>query len=541
MSHELRYRLAAGHSPAAHWLLWAIYATEQGYGYAGGEYWDSFEHHTPNWQFSDRNRIRPWFRKFQNAYHGVVPSGAWANQFSIIAWPITHAILPRYLQMQFARALYDLRFRLASLATLDAAGIGRLLAANSYHASTRFRQFLEQEELTGRIVLAMLGTDSPDGQEPIFRPTLRRIVADLEKVRSAREWLKDTRRVVADRFVGIGRGASPNILSAQRSLPLGSRGSDFAVRPRLTLRHIGSGTWTAFLDVPSLRNLAALNGEVQAVLEQSRCTVNGSSEKKPAGWVLAARRAPLRHWPDPSLPLLQFERPSPILAHLLEAECRLESGPNWLFRIGSDGIARNIVGRVVRPGQSYIVVTSSGLPPGRPEVSACNLECDGVQAFRLTIPAAVSGEVTAWIEQLGLQVARTIRVWAAGLPSRSWDGEGMSEWLTTETPCLGIAHDHPVDAFIMRINDGPETVISPETPAKASFVKLPRLPVGTHLLTIRARQNLRGVGTASSPPEGHMQLMVRDPEPWSPGVTTFSGMIVNADPPLNRPRHALEK
>ena len=57
----------------------------------------------------------PGFRKFRQIYNGVVPSGPWAKHFSIIAWPITHAVLPRYLQQQFARALYDLRFMLLQL------------------------------------------------------------------------------------------------------------------------------------------------------------------------------------------------------------------------------------------------------------------------------------------------------------------------------------------------------------------------------------------------------------------------------------------
>jgi hypothetical protein len=109
----LRSRLKARLPLRTHWLLWVIYATECGYDYVGDEYWKSFEERTPGWQFSDRYKVVPWFRKFQSSYNGVVPSGPWAAHFKIIAWPITHAILPRYLQRQFARVLYDLRFRLA--------------------------------------------------------------------------------------------------------------------------------------------------------------------------------------------------------------------------------------------------------------------------------------------------------------------------------------------------------------------------------------------------------------------------------------------
>ena len=131
-----------------YWLLWVIYATELGYGYEGDEYWSSFEDQTPRWEYHDRARMKSWFRKFQKAFDGVTPSGPWAEHFSIIAWPITHAILPRYLQLQFAKLLYDLRFRLVSGTTLDARTVGRLLAIHASHAPTRFKAFLEQEELT---------------------------------------------------------------------------------------------------------------------------------------------------------------------------------------------------------------------------------------------------------------------------------------------------------------------------------------------------------------------------------------------------------
>ena len=44
-----------------------------------------------------------------------VPQGAWADTFRKIAWPITHAVLPRYLQVQLAKMLSDYR-RVAEVA-----------------------------------------------------------------------------------------------------------------------------------------------------------------------------------------------------------------------------------------------------------------------------------------------------------------------------------------------------------------------------------------------------------------------------------------
>lgn len=56
-----------------HWLLWVIYSSEYGYTYTGDEYWPSFEKQIPQWELEDRYRLRRCFRKFQEAYDGVVP------------------------------------------------------------------------------------------------------------------------------------------------------------------------------------------------------------------------------------------------------------------------------------------------------------------------------------------------------------------------------------------------------------------------------------------------------------------------------------
>lgn len=202
---QLRDRLSLGLRLESHWLLWVIYATELGYDYDGDEYWDSFEARTPRWRDrGSRDHLRTWFSRFRTNYHGVKPTGPWAEHFTIIAWPITHAILPRYLQWQFAKTLYDLRYRLASLQALSSDAVGKLLASNAWDASSRFREFLQQQELAGRIVLALFTDRTLEDQSPIYPPTLQRLVADLERVQSAREWLKETRRFVIDRMKGAG-------------------------------------------------------------------------------------------------------------------------------------------------------------------------------------------------------------------------------------------------------------------------------------------------------------------------------------------------
>jgi hypothetical protein len=90
------------------WLPFLVYAVEYGYGYNGKEYWQSFAEQTPMWdQYGDRDRIRVFSIKFAETYGGVVPRGAFADTFRIIAWPITNAVLPTSLHRDLARLLYE--------------------------------------------------------------------------------------------------------------------------------------------------------------------------------------------------------------------------------------------------------------------------------------------------------------------------------------------------------------------------------------------------------------------------------------------------
>ena len=515
-----------------YWLLWVIYATELGYDYEGDEYWPSFESKTPGWEYQHRTRIKAWFRKFQNIYGGVIPSGPWADQFSIIAWPITHAILPRYFQRQFAKLLYDLRFRLASRPAFDdARGVGRLLATHASYAPTRFKAFLEQEELTGQIVSALLGGESFEGKH-IHQPTLERIVTDLEEVRNAREWLKETQRLISDRFKGIGSGTGPVIPRSADSPHDHLDTSHLAIRPNLLLRHAGADTWSVFLEVKSFRPVAARSAEIHSFLESTRCRLNGAHDFKPTGWLLSGdRKGALQFWPDPASPLIHFEHSNPTVDHLLESECRLHPGPLWLFRIGPDGTAPHIASRIVRPNLDYIVVTTAPLPNTPEGITPCNLACENVSGYRLSMPSSISVEMTARLKEMELHVARTIRVWPAGLPGRGWDGEGSSEWLTTESPCFGIAHDHPVESLSFRLNDEPETLIHTKGTEHPLFVRLPPMPAGKHTLAVKAKRSLELESIAPTPAaEGFARLAVRDPEPWTSGITAHPGLIIRADP-----------
>ena len=532
ISQGLRLRLRRGDRLSKHWLLWVIYSTEQGYQYKGDEYWPSFEEQTPWWEGRHRNQLSQWFRKFLKTYNGVVPRGRWANHFRIISGPITHAILPKYLQLQFARELYHQRRSLGVLTSLDPGSVGRRFAGNACHSSARFQDFLQQEELTGRIVLGLLGEWPEEGTEPIYPPTLERIVRDLEETRNAREWLGEARRYVRDRFVGIAGGLPGGGGGIRQGESHAREESAPDVRPKVCFSHRGGGKWIVWAEAPSFKEVCALSGDIRSFVRATRCRLGGADDYKPGGWLLYGnRKGVLKRWPDPAEPMIQFERSEARLENILQTSCRFSAGPFWLFRIGEDGTAREIAGGNVRPGSRYIIVSTEELDDLRFGMRLLDVDCAGILAYRLDTPDETTADIVEWLSQFGLKVVHTTRVWPAGLPGRGWNGEGLSEWLTTETPVIGMAHDYEVDRYLLSLNGESEITVDADRPGEPVFVRLPRLQVGKHVLTVKARRSAE-LGAVIWRPEavGHIELRVREPEPWIPGVASHSGLIGNLDP-----------
>lgn len=532
----LHYSLTHHPSLSPHWLVWVVYATELGYDYDGEEYWQTFEERTPHWHEVDRRRqLRGWFRKFHTTYHGVEPTGAWAEWFKNIAWPVTHAILPKYLQLQLARTLFSLRYDLAALHTFEAAAIGRLLARSAWDATSRFKIFLEQEELVGRIVLALLASKTENAPAPILATTLRRIADDLGRARTAGEWLRETRRVVADRFEGVGRLASrsPTARSPSAAIQADTPQTIPAnIRPAVLLRRASATSWSLYVEIGGFAALSRLNPDLRTFLRATRCRIRGAGDLwLPAGWTLSGTsRRLLKSWPGAKEPIVTFARPNGLLDHLLQSECRLSLGRIWLYRIGADDIGREIAGRFVRCGQQYILLSESELAPCPPLVSKCDISCEGIFGYHVAMPSQVTAEDTARLQALGLQVARTIRIWPAGLFSRGWDGEGRSEWLTSESPSFGIVHDHPTESYRLQLNDEVPTIIAAKAPGLPTFVTLSPLAAGRHVLVATVTRPSSGPSPASRAAEGSIEINVREPIPWMPGTTSYVGMSISVDP-----------
>lgn len=519
-----------------HTLAWIVYAAEFGYQYSGDEYWQTFEQETPGWTVhGDRYWIRERYRAFQRQYGGAKPSGAWAEQFSIICWPITHAILPSDLQRQLARILYEIRHSFSAELLESPVMLGEFIEAQSWNATSRFQNLAQETALVGQIAAALLLQGQFGTDNLVYPSTLERISKDLDRERRAREWLRGARRSAQERArirgLALGSGTPSTIRRPEEAR---AEVVVLGIEPRFVLRPLDPArtSWEVSLEVPDLSHLLLRFPRTRESLTGARCVVAGAAGRPLArGRCLhGPQRVVLARWPRPDEVLLKFERTHAQLEYLLRAECLLRPGPSWLFRIASDGLAYEMRGLRVRPGERYILVRASSPIEVGENAQPVDIQCEGVHGLLLTLPSALTSRWEVTLRRLGLGQARAIEVWPAGLSAVLWDGEGHGEWLASERPCLGIRSDHPIDALVVSMASRSEAPLelTPIVPGEPVFVELAALPVGLHRVRVCARDT-PGVETEAL---GDLEVMmrIREARPWSPGVSPHGPLVVQIDP-----------
>ena len=534
-------RVYIAHRPPSqdHRLAWIVYSSEFGYQYSGDEYWQTFETETPGWNVhGNRYWIRNCFRWFQKEFGGAVPSGRWAEKFSIICWPITNAILPRDLQQQLARILYELRHSYSGDIFESPILLGELIEARSWNATSRFQNLAQETQLLGQIAAALL-LEGNFGFINLMHPAaLSRIGTDLDRERRARKWLWDARRSAKERvhIRGLslpGRGTGSSGLSGLDAAR--AEAVALGIEPRLVLRPKDAleTSWEVSLEIPDLSHLLHRFPQSQVMLAGSRCIVTGAAGRPLArGMCLhRAHRVTLVRWPSSNEVLLRFENadPNPQLSFLLSTECLLRPRPIWLFRVASDGLAYECRGFRVRPSQRYILVNTTGPIQPDDHIKPIEISCDGIYGGILNIPNAFTIEWEEFFKKLGLEQTITFEVSPAGLAAVAWDGEGHGEWLASERPCLAIRADHHLSSLqiSMGINRASILDFGSVSPGESVFVELPELPIGVHRLRVSGQRL-----TGQTEPFGDLDVVmrVRGARAWIPGVCPQGPLLVYTEP-----------
>lgn len=514
-----------------HSLVWVVYASEIGYRYSGDEYWQTFEQRTQGWnRFGSREWLRSCFLSFHQKYGGAYPSGRWAEHFTIICWPITHAILPQDLQRELAQVLYEIRHEFTSEIFQSPGKLGEQIAVHSLNAKSRFQSFCEENLLVGQIATALLlqGQDLADSL--IAPSTLNRIVTDLDRERRSRDWLRDAQQ--AARQVQL-RGLSRALGEDQRSKVFSvararKQVADLAIEPRIILRPAASSSWNIWIEIPDLGHLLSRFPDLKNTLSNSRCAVNGSSGKPLArgAFLHGPRKVPIYSWPPTDQVLLQFENSTQQLDFLLRTECLLRPGPIWVFKIASDGLAYELRGRTVRSDSSYILLSKKLSFPNHPCITQVNVDCLEIQAARLDVPATFTPDILNCLKELGLNELRTLAVWPAGLTAANWDGEGRGEWLSTDQPRIGIHADYPIASFTFTLDGSePEREDIPSGESDTTtYIELPSLAVGNYDLEIIA------ISRDDVEAAGQLEIVVRNPQVWKRGLNSQGALQIFVDP-----------
>ncbi|WP_029908165.1 hypothetical protein [Caulobacter sp. UNC358MFTsu5.1] len=513
-----------------HWLVWVTLAAEAGYGYDGDEYWPSLELTAGAWRAqTDRQVLRAWFERFQREFAGPTPEGRWAQHFSIIAWPIAGALLPKYLQGHFARHLFHIRYGLSRLADAGADEIGAYLAATGDQRSARYDDFLEQTDLTGRIVLALRDEDLNELVPRIIPNTLSRIVADLEGRREAGEFLRAARQVLRS-----ARGVAASTLAGDGKPRSGLAKSDDMVRPPRLVARVADGATQLGLHMPDFAAAFKKAALAPAALGRMRVRQHGETERWAPGAVLLSwsnREVPLVSFPEAGDSAIELEGASGAVLPLLAPLITLEDRPLWLLRRHEDNAYRQVAGNQVRPSQGYVVVARGAVPAELARSLAMRSTTTGLTgafAYAFKTPPSISQAYRTALKQLGLGYSLRARVEPLGLnPVVRRDFDGPS-WAAGEEVMLRLTADFPAAEFILDLDAGGRSRLAAAD--AAILVSLGALPVGRHTLRISAvARNATADGAIDVSPVA-FDFEVFEPRPWTDVASERAGFRVLLDP-----------
>ncbi len=507
LSDVVEARISQSHPPRQHWLPFVVYATEIGYSYEGDQYWPTLEAKAPGWERNaTRQYVKTQFLQFEKTYNGARPSGAWARQFSIICWPITHAILPTDLQRQFAQLLYEYRGILTSGSLKDPHQLGRILAARTRNTSKRFQQFAQNTDLLGHVAATLLA--GHEDVPTIDPPTLERITDDLSKERQARRWLSDARSS-ADRirFRGVARVHEPQLPTTLRSAEL-----QRPTAPVSLSLYPGSSGWQLRLRVPDFKPLFARHPELSEQIEQLRCRIAGTSGRPRArGWLLdSGQQVVLDKWPGHDAVIFELERAPTLTAELFASEARTPSCQPWLFRIGTDGTGHLVRSRLVRTGIPYIILGPDLTVPPVDWVNEQQIECEGTVCLAVKVPDDIDSKITQTVQILGCGVQTSVEVSPVGFVPAAWDGDGVGEWIVGDNPMLRLKCIHEIVSCTATLNEASVIHLSSkELIDNAAVLELRDLSQGWHDLRLSFK-----VPEATHPiPDLGVQIHMREAEP----------------------------
>lgn len=397
----------SAHSLESEWwrsrsLPLLVAAAEVGYGYRGSgtDFWPALEAKLRvNFGASGRQRIRDLFASASETYRGArPPSTPWAQAFHLIAWPITHAMLPLEFHRPLALALANLRVNAASLTDDD---LYRAIRVAASSASARFLTLLEDAALVVALARSLLG----EGASVLCTEMMGRVAADLASDQVAMRGV-----AIARRIQRTAPKRSPSAPSRERlATTIGS----------LQLRR-RDGKISLEASFPTLRG--DIQQRLRRALRRRRYAARlwGISARIPSEQLLAGLpfAVKLTTVPPEDAELLPGLDEVDIDQELREALASfvLDVSSPLLFAVASDdGLGRRVRGPSISGHRSYWLLSKSGEGPhGCPTLGAV-----GPYDCHLIDPADATAHQE--LRHLGFHVRFGVSVAFAGAPALDRD------------------------------------------------------------------------------------------------------------------------
>lgn len=533
LSGELKRK---GKLDLAHWLCWIAAAAEVGYSFDGVEFWTSFEKSVPGWSaMGSRTTIRDWYKRFGQRFSGIRPEGPWAEHFSIIAWPITHSILPKDLQSQFARLLYDCRYRLASIQDQGADKIGELLRKAGPDTNSRFGNFLEQVSLTGTLFIALRDEGIGERVSPIERATLSRIIGDIEQRQAAKEWLREARRVIREATLKQSRHLSPAPAKPKQVQERPAEAAPIERHALLTARRAGGGTWALRLQLPDFRPILKKAKIGNPDLDNTRIRFfDERGTWRPGRSLLSLSRT------EPAITrlpvteqVIEFEKKIPNIEQALRRAISVPGPSPWLLRVQADGVARQVIGHRVRVGQAYVLASTQPLTSAVVEELKLGVirEGEGSNLYELNVPDALGAISLAAMERIGLGYSLGARIDPAGIVPNLDPSTGQSIWSPDDEIILTLSADYAVREYLVAVGSS-QAVKIPGNGRPEILCTCGRLPLGPGTITVSAVPMDKSLAERVQPEV--LRTLVRAPRPWSKAPSERCGLKASVDPPEAR-------
>jgi hypothetical protein len=532
--HIANLRLAASQKlrsdglKAADWLVWIALSVEAGYAYAGDEYWPQLEYRPKEWRNNNsRDTLREWHKHFQRKFNGPIPVGRWAEHFNIIAWPVVNAVLPIYLQNLFARHLYDFRVEVAEVAAREPNAVGGLLYRRYTGNSSRLEDFLEQEELTTQIVLAVRDQDQAASEQRICGSALSRIVEDLSRGRDAKGYLAEARNVMR---AGRVRFSGQNRASAS---PQGTDRATVDAEPRLVGQLTDTGVHLG-VGLPQFAQVLGSRGISPDALKAGRVRFAGINERwSPASALLTwtGQERALSAFPSAGKALFDLSGLSEQVEEALRPTAAIVERPLWLLRRQMDGLFREQTAAQIRAKQDYLFVCRVPLPGSLiadGDLESLELAGGGACVYFFDGDLGLDANRRAALAELRIDVAHTAIVDPVGLAPRVGEA-GRPTWLSTEDVTFRCSADFSVDSYLIAL-DG-STPASLRSQEHELVLSLGRLPVGKHLLNVAAIVRQTELYAKRIKPAQY-EFDVVAPEPWQSALKRNAGFKIVTAPGL---------